>query len=80
MLNFCDLARVTKTFRFEVGPLRARGVPAILVGVSTIITAAGVARLLATNPSALAETIREASRFMGVVRADAIPLKAADDR
>jgi hypothetical protein len=81
MPNFRDLARVTKTFRLEIGPLRARGVPAILVGVSGVIAAAGFARLLVENPSVLTETIREATRFIGTVRgADAPALKPADDR
>ena len=80
MLNFRDLARVTKTFRLELGPLRARGVPAILLGVSGIIAAAGFARLLSENPSALTETIREATRFLGVVQDTRLPLKSPDDR
>lgn len=80
MLNLRDLARVTKTFRLELGPLRARGVPAILLGVSGIIAATGFARLLAENPAALSETIREATRFMGVLRADpTLQLKPGDD-
>jgi hypothetical protein len=79
MFNFRDLARVTKTFVLEVGPLRARGVPAVLLGVSGIVAAAGFARLLANNPAALSETIREATRFMGTVRGEAIPLRPAGD-
>ena len=69
-----------KMFRFEIGPLRARGVPAILLGVSSIITSVGLARLLAENPSALTETIREATRFLGVLRSDVPRLKSGDDR
>ncbi|MBV8602527.1 MAG: hypothetical protein JO359_13265 [Candidatus Eremiobacteraeota bacterium] len=80
MFNFRDLSRVTKTFRLEIGPLRARGVPAILLGVSTVIAAGGFARLLAQNPTALTETIREATRFIASVRGEAPALKSADDR
>lgn len=80
MFNFRDLARVTKTFRLELGPLRARGVPAVLLGFSTVVAAAGFARLLAENPSALSETLREATRFMGVVRGETLSLKPGDDR
>ena len=80
MLRFRDLARVTKTFRLEFGPLRARGVPAVLLGVCGIVTAVGFARMLAENPSALSETIREATRFLGVVRGEPLSLKPGDDR
>ena len=81
MFNYRDLARVTKTFRLEIGPLRARGVPAVLLGVSGVVAAAGFARLLSANPSALTETIREATRFMGVLRGDStLQLKSGNDR
>jgi len=81
MFNFRDLSRVTKTFRLELGPLRARGVPAILLGVSAVVASAGFARLIAENPAALTETIREATRFMGVLRGEPTrQLKSSDDR
>ncbi|MGH7662249.1 MAG: hypothetical protein ACRENA_15185 [Vulcanimicrobiaceae bacterium] len=80
MFNYRDLARVTKTFRLQIGPLRARGVPAVLLGVSSIVAATGFARLLAENPAALTETIREATRFMGMLRGDALQLKSHHDR
>lgn len=81
MFNYRDLARVTKTFRLELGPLRARGVPAILIGVSGVVAAAGFARLLSENPAALVETIREATRFVGVLRGDpTLQLKSGNDR
>jgi hypothetical protein len=80
MVNFRDLARVTKTFRLELGPLRAQGVPAVLLGVCGVVTAAGIARLLVENPSALSETIREATRFLAVVRGETLALKPGDDR
>jgi len=80
MINFRDLSRVTKTFRLELGPLKARGVPAILLGASAIVASAGLARLLANNPSALTETIREATRFVGVLRGDTPrQLNSSDD-
>ncbi len=79
MFNFRDLSRVTKTFRLELGPLKARGVPAILLGASAIVASAGLARLLANNPTALSETIREATRFVGVLRGDTPRQLIADD-
>ena len=57
---FKGLARVTNTFSLEVGPVRAHGVPAILVAVSGVITAAGVARALTMSSDRLPETLREA--------------------
>lgn len=71
MSYFRDLSRVTKTFRLELGPLKARGVPAVLLGSAAIVASAGFARLLANNPTALTETIREATRFVGVLRGEA---------
>jgi hypothetical protein len=79
MFNFRDLSRVTKTFRLELGPLKARGVPAILLGSAAIVASAGLARLLANNPTALTETIREATRFVGVLRGDAPPQLTGND-
>ncbi|MGA3037879.1 MAG: hypothetical protein ABSE64_10420 [Vulcanimicrobiaceae bacterium] len=61
---------MTKTFRLEIGPLKARGVPAILLGSAAIVASAGFARLLVQNPAVLSETIREATRFVGVLRGD----------
>jgi hypothetical protein len=55
-----SLARVSKTFTLEVGPLRARGVPAVLVAASGLITAVGVARALTRSSDRLPETLREA--------------------
>jgi hypothetical protein len=80
MFNYRDLARVTKTFRLEIGPLKARGVPAVLLGVSGVIAATGFARLLAEKPAALSETIREATRFLGVLRGEPRQLTTGDDR
>lgn len=54
------LARVTKTFQLEVGPLRAQGVPAVLVAVTGVVLAAGVAKALDHSSDRLPETIREA--------------------
>lgn len=80
MFNFRDLSRVTKTFRLELGPLKARGVPAVLLGSAAIVAAAGFARLLANNPTALTETIREATRFVGMLRGEAQrQLNTSDD-
>jgi len=57
---FKGLARVTKTFTLEAGPYRATGVPAVLIGVTGIVVAAGVARALTMSSDRLPETLREA--------------------
>lgn len=65
---FKGLAKVTKTFSLEVGPLRATGVPAVLVGVTGIILAAGVARSLTQSADRLPETLREARSLAQAMR------------
>jgi hypothetical protein len=57
---FKSLARVTKTFQLEVGPVRAQGVPAVLVAVTGVVLAAGVVKALNQTSDRLPETIREA--------------------
>ncbi len=62
------LARVTKTFSLEVGPLRATGVPAVLVAVSGIVVAAGAMKALADHSERLPETLREARALAQTLR------------
>lgn len=57
---FKGLAKVTKTFSLEVGPVRAQGVPAILVAVTGVVLAGGVAKALMQSSDRLPETLREA--------------------
>ena len=80
MFNYRDLARLQRQFRLELGPLRARGVPAILLGAAGIVASVGFARLLVRNPSALVETIREGTRFLGMLRGEMPRLNSGDDR
>lgn len=54
------MARVQQTFTLEVGPLRASGVPAILLGVTGIILASGVTAALARGADRLPETLGQA--------------------
>ena len=51
------------TFSIEVGPIRASGVPAILLAVTGIVLAAGIARRLP-------ETLHEAERLAQTLRGD----------
>jgi hypothetical protein len=57
---FRGLARVQRTFTIEFGPLRASGVPAILVGVTGIVLASGVTAALAKGATRLPETLGQA--------------------
>lgn len=57
---FRGLARVQRTFTLEIGPLRASGVPAILVGVTGIVLASGITTALAKGATRLPETLGEA--------------------
>ncbi len=67
---FKGLAKVTRTFSIEIGPLRAQGVPAVLVGVTGIILAAGAARAVMQSSGSLPETLREARSLALAMRAD----------
>ena len=65
---FKGVARVTRTFSFEIGPLRARGVPAILVAVTGVVAAAGAMQALTTSVERLPETIRETRVLAQILR------------
>jgi hypothetical protein len=64
------LAKVAKTFSLEIGPLRARGLPAALVALGGVILAAGVTKVLAAQSERLPETLREARALTEAVRRD----------
>lgn len=57
---FRGLARIQRTFSLEIGPLRATGLPAILIGVTGIVLASGVTAALAKSATRLPETLSEA--------------------
>ena len=57
---FRGLARAAKTFTLEIGPLRATGVPAILLGVTGVVLASGITAALAKSANRLPETLSEA--------------------
>lgn len=70
MINFKNLAKVTKTFTLEIGGLRAQGVPAVLLGAAAIVLAAGVARTLFNATPNLPEAFREARGLLGAMRGE----------
>jgi len=57
---FKGVARLTKTFAIQVGPIQARGVPAVLVAATGLVTAATFARGMMHLMERLPETLREA--------------------
>lgn len=67
---FKGIARTQRTFTLEVGPVRATGVPAILVGVTGIVIAGGIAAMLSRNAARLPETLREARGLAETLRGE----------
>jgi hypothetical protein len=64
-----DYKPLVKGSRFSAGPLRARGVPAILLGVASIVAARGITVALVRGAGILPETLREARALWLAVRA-----------
>jgi hypothetical protein len=67
---FKGLARTGTTYSIEFGPIRATGVPAILVGVCGIVVASGVAAILSRSAGRLPETLREARGLAQTLRGE----------
>ena len=67
-LDLFDARPLVKTSRLRVGNVRARGVPAILIGVATIVFAAGCGEALKRAAGALPETLRVARNVMLMTR------------
>ena len=67
---FKGIARMESTYSIEVGPVRATGVPAILLAAGGIVIGAGVAHLLARTADRLPETLSAARGLAETLRAD----------
>jgi hypothetical protein len=65
-----DFARILRASQIRVGKVRVRGVPAILLGVSTIVAVAGTARALALAAPSVGEALREATKLVEAIRSD----------
>ncbi|MBV8748539.1 MAG: hypothetical protein JO103_02370 [Candidatus Eremiobacteraeota bacterium] len=67
-----DPARILRASSIRFGDFRARGLPAILLGVSAVVIATGTARALRAAAPTLAEALREATKLASVLneRAD----------
>jgi len=67
---FRGVARVQREFTIEVGPVRATGVPAVLLGVTGIVAASGLAAFLGRSAQRLPETLNEAQGLAQTLRGD----------
>lgn len=65
-----DPARALRASSIRLGGFRARGVPAILLGVSAVVVAAGSMRALRVAAPTLADSLREAKNLVDALRAD----------
>lgn len=65
-----------RAFSIEVGPLRATGVPAVLLGITGIILASGVTAALAKGATRLPETLGEARGLADALNAGSPRLKS----
>lgn len=54
------VARLQESFTIQFGPMRATGIPAILLGVSSVVLASGVTTALTKSANRLPETLGEA--------------------
>lgn len=70
---FKGMARLVREFRIEVGPVKAQGVPAILVAVTGIVLAGGVAVALSKASGDLPATLRQANDLAKTLRGDESP-------
>lgn len=73
---FRGFARVQRSFTIEVGPLRASGVPAVLLGVTGIVLASGVTVALSKGATRLPEALGEARGLAEAINARAPRLKS----
>jgi hypothetical protein len=70
---FRGVARVQRTFTIEIGPLRASGVPAVLLGVTGIVLASGITAALSKGATRLPETLGEARGLAEALNSGASP-------
>ena len=70
-----DLTRVLRASKLRIGELRASGIPAILLGVSALVVAAGAARSLAAIAPMLPESLRETKGLLEAARPESRSLK-----
>ena len=67
-LDVLDTRPLLAASRVRIGGIRARGVPAVLIGVSAIVFAAGITEALKRAAVVLPETIRETRNLFLIAR------------
>ena len=66
-----DPARVLRASKIRIGKkIEVRGVPAILLGVSTIVAVAGISRAIRATAPSLPDSLREATKLVGALRGE----------
>jgi hypothetical protein len=58
-MDFRDLVRLTTKAKLTYGEFRATGLPAVIISLSGLVLASGVARAIASSAASLPETFRE---------------------
>lgn len=69
LLDVLDARPLLKSSRIRVAGIRARGIPAVLVGAAAIVFAAGLTEALKRAATALPETVRETRKLILTARA-----------
>lgn len=69
-MNLKAIARVARSFKLEIGDIRAQGAPAVILAVSGLVLASGFVRLLNQNAAVLPEALREAKALVEALRRD----------
>jgi hypothetical protein len=69
------IARAQTVFSIEVGPIRATGLPAVLVAITGIVVGSGIASMLVRGAARLPETLGEARALAETLRGDRARLK-----
>ncbi len=67
---FRGITQMERAYSIDIGPVRATGVPAILVAVAGVVLAGGFAAVLSKNAARLPETLREARGLAETLRGD----------
>jgi hypothetical protein len=58
-MEFRALLRLAKTAKLTYGDFKAQGPPAVILSLTALVLAGGIARALASSAASLPETLRE---------------------